>query len=85
MQIVLTHEHADAVLGLDDIRAVQPYSATNSIDPTPIYVTEYAMQRYLILDECVYVHFTCHSFTCPDKSNKHERCNCMMLWCAGSK
>ncbi|MFS8005036.1 putative RNA recognition motif domain, metallo-beta-lactamase, RNA-binding domain superfamily [Helianthus anomalus] len=24
--IVLTHEHADAVLGLDDIRAVQPFS-----------------------------------------------------------
>ncbi|XP_024926428.1 putative hydrolase C777.06c isoform X2 [Ziziphus jujuba] len=46
--IVLTHEHADAVLGLDDIRAVQPYSATNSIDPTPIYVTEYAMQSLAV-------------------------------------
>ncbi|KAA8519437.1 hypothetical protein F0562_013688 [Nyssa sinensis] len=41
--IVLTHEHADAVLGLDDIRAVQPYSPTNDIEPTPIYLTQYAM------------------------------------------
>ncbi|KAI5331580.1 hypothetical protein L3X38_021706 [Prunus dulcis] len=42
--IILTHEHADAVLGLDDIRAVQPYSPTNDIDPTPIYLTQYAME-----------------------------------------
>ncbi|GKU92636.1 hypothetical protein SLEP1_g6343 [Rubroshorea leprosula] len=41
--IILTHEHADAVLGLDDIRAVQPFSPTNDIDPTPIYLTEFAM------------------------------------------
>ncbi|KAL5977148.1 hypothetical protein ACLOJK_021490 [Asimina triloba] len=41
--ILLTHEHADAVLGLDDIRTVQPYSATNDIDPTPIYLTQFAM------------------------------------------
>lgn len=52
LQIVLTHEHADAVLGLDDIRAVQPYSAINNIDPTPIYLTQFAMERYLILNEC---------------------------------
>ncbi|KAM7500544.1 hypothetical protein LguiA_024958 [Lonicera macranthoides] len=42
--IVLTHEHADAVLGLDDIRTVQPYSPTNDIDPTPIYLTQHAME-----------------------------------------
>ncbi|KAL5773964.1 hypothetical protein ACOSP7_011521 [Xanthoceras sorbifolium] len=42
--IILTHEHADAVLGLDDIRAVQPYSATNDIDPTPVYLAQYAME-----------------------------------------
>ncbi|KAJ0018484.1 hypothetical protein Pint_10964 [Pistacia integerrima] len=42
--IILTHEHADAVLGLDDIRAVQPYSATNDIDPTPVYLTQFAME-----------------------------------------
>ncbi|RWR88774.1 putative hydrolase isoform X1 [Cinnamomum micranthum f. kanehirae] len=41
--IILTHEHADAVLGLDDIRAVQPYSPTNDIEPTPIYLTQFAM------------------------------------------
>ncbi|XP_058197432.1 putative hydrolase C777.06c isoform X1 [Rhododendron vialii] len=41
--IVLTHEHADAVLGLDDIRAVQPHSPTNDIAPTPIYLTREAM------------------------------------------
>ncbi|KAM6596045.1 hypothetical protein CsatA_006569 [Cannabis sativa] len=44
--IILTHEHADAVLGLDDIRAIQPHSPTNNIDPTPIYLTRYAMYRY---------------------------------------
>lgn len=41
--IILTHEHADAVLGLDDIRAVQPYSPINDIDPTPIYLSHHAM------------------------------------------
>ncbi|KAL4368939.1 hypothetical protein GQ457_05G027170 [Hibiscus cannabinus] len=41
--IILTHEHADAILGLDDIRAVQPHSPTNNIDPTAIYLTQYAM------------------------------------------
>ncbi|KAF3450375.1 hypothetical protein FNV43_RR06455 [Rhamnella rubrinervis] len=46
--IVLTHEHADAVLGLDDIRAIQPYSATNNIDPTPIYLTQFAMESLAI-------------------------------------
>ncbi|XP_020599785.1 putative hydrolase C777.06c isoform X2 [Phalaenopsis equestris] len=42
--IILTHEHADAILGLDDIRGVQPFSPTNDIDPTPIYLTQYAME-----------------------------------------
>ncbi|PHT40472.1 hypothetical protein CQW23_19326 [Capsicum baccatum] len=41
--IILTHEHADATLGLDDIRAVQPFSPTNDIDPTPVYLTQYSM------------------------------------------
>ncbi|XP_059665880.1 putative hydrolase C777.06c [Cornus florida] len=41
--IVLTHEHADAVLGLDDVRSVQPFSPTNDIDSTPIYLTQYSM------------------------------------------
>ncbi|KAF7801246.1 putative hydrolase [Senna tora] len=42
--IILTHEHADAVLGLDDIRAVQPFSPTNDIDPTPIYLSRHSME-----------------------------------------
>ncbi|KAK3207140.1 hypothetical protein Dsin_021186 [Dipteronia sinensis] len=42
--IILTHEHADAILGLDDIRAVQPHSPTNDIDPTPVYLAQYAME-----------------------------------------
>ncbi|GAB2279861.1 hypothetical protein Dimus_014499 [Dionaea muscipula] len=42
--IILTHEHADAVLGLDDIRAVQPFSPVNDIKPTPIYLSEDAME-----------------------------------------
>ncbi|XP_072952523.1 putative hydrolase C777.06c [Typha angustifolia] len=41
--IILTHEHADAILGLDDIRAVQPFSPTNNIDPTPIFLTQFAL------------------------------------------
>ncbi|TKY71924.1 hydrolase [Spatholobus suberectus] len=41
--IILTHEHADAVLGLDDIRAVQPFSSTNDIDPTAIYLSQHSM------------------------------------------
>lgn len=41
--IILTHEHADAILGLDDIRVVQPFSPTNDIDPTPIYLTQHSM------------------------------------------
>ncbi|XP_027915613.1 putative hydrolase C777.06c isoform X3 [Vigna unguiculata] len=43
--IVLTHDHADATLGLDDIRAVQPFSPTNDIDPTPVYLTQRSMER----------------------------------------
>ncbi|XP_004293551.1 PREDICTED: putative hydrolase C777.06c-like [Fragaria vesca subsp. vesca] len=46
--VVLTHEHADAVLGLDDIRTVQPYSPTNDIDPTPIYLTQFAMESIAV-------------------------------------
>ncbi|XP_071739558.1 putative hydrolase C777.06c [Rutidosis leptorrhynchoides] len=41
--IILTHEHADAVLGLDDIRSVQPFSPINDIKPTPIFLNQHAM------------------------------------------
>ncbi|GAB4840655.1 hypothetical protein Ancab_021422 [Ancistrocladus abbreviatus] len=46
--IILTHEHADAVLGLDDIRAVQPFSPTNDISPTPIYITQDTMDSVAV-------------------------------------
>ncbi|KAK1278077.1 hypothetical protein QJS04_geneDACA022148 [Acorus gramineus] len=46
--IILTHEHADAVLGLDDIRSIQPFSPTNDIDPTSIYLTQFAMDSIAI-------------------------------------
>ncbi|KAJ9146659.1 hypothetical protein P3X46_028896 [Hevea brasiliensis] len=41
--IILTHEHADAVLGLDDIRAVQRFSPKNDIDATPVFLSQTAM------------------------------------------
>ncbi|EEF30944.1 conserved hypothetical protein [Ricinus communis] len=41
--IILTHEHADAVLGLDDIRTVQPFSPTNEVDPVPVYLSQPTM------------------------------------------
>ncbi|KAL3616864.1 hypothetical protein CASFOL_039258 [Castilleja foliolosa] len=46
--IILTHEHADAVLGLDDIRTVQPFSPTNDINPTPIHLTQDAMESIAV-------------------------------------
>lgn len=46
--IILTHEHADAVLGLDDIRAIQPFSPTNDIDPTPIYLNQFSMDSIAV-------------------------------------
>lgn len=46
--IILTHEHADAVLGLDDIRAVQPFSPTNDITPTPIYLTQHSLDSVAV-------------------------------------
>lgn len=45
---MLTHEHADAVLGLDDIRVVQPFSPVNDIEPTPIFLTQEAMDSIVV-------------------------------------
>lgn len=42
LQIILTHEHADAVLGLDDVRVVQ-----HDTNPIPIYCTQFTMDRYI--------------------------------------
>ncbi|CAK9220290.1 unnamed protein product [Sphagnum troendelagicum] len=41
--LILTHEHADAILGLDNIRGVQPYSANNEIPPMPVYLSQHTM------------------------------------------
>ncbi|TVU45931.1 hypothetical protein EJB05_05441, partial [Eragrostis curvula] len=40
--IILTHEHADAVLGLDDLWMVQP-SSRNDIEQVPIFLTRFTM------------------------------------------
>ncbi|CAM6126731.1 unnamed protein product [Calypogeia fissa] len=42
--LILTHEHADAILGLDDIRGVQAYSSHNNIEPMPIFLTQRTME-----------------------------------------
>lgn len=42
--IILTHEHADAILGLDDIRGLQPFNANNLIEPTPVFLSQHSMQ-----------------------------------------
>lgn len=46
--IILTHEHADALLGLDDVRGVQPYNPNNDIDPTPVFVNQFTMDSVTI-------------------------------------
>ncbi|WCJ20726.1 Metallo-hydrolase/oxidoreductase superfamily protein [Euphorbia peplus] len=48
MPIILTHEHADAALGLDDVRALQSFSPTNDIDPTPVYLSRSSMDSVLL-------------------------------------
>ncbi|KAL6894596.1 hypothetical protein ACP4OV_008694 [Aristida adscensionis] len=42
--IILTHEHADAVLGLDDVWMVQPSSHRNDIDKVPIFLTQFTLE-----------------------------------------
>lgn len=46
--IILTHEHADAILGLDDIRDVLPCNTHSDIDPTPIFLNQFTMDSVAI-------------------------------------
>jgi len=46
--IILTHEHADALLGLDDVRGVQPYNHNNDIEPTPVFVNQFTMDSVTV-------------------------------------
>ncbi|BBN08925.1 phosphoribosyl 1,2-cyclic phosphate phosphodiesterase [Marchantia polymorpha subsp. ruderalis] len=41
--LLLTHEHADAMLGLDDIRGVQNYNSMNDIAAMPVFVSQHTM------------------------------------------
>nr|XP_025879525.1 uncharacterized protein LOC9269462 isoform X4 [Oryza sativa Japonica Group]XP_025879526.1 uncharacterized protein LOC9269462 isoform X4 [Oryza sativa Japonica Group] len=41
--IILTHEHADAVLGLDDVWVVQPSGCRNGLGKVPIFLTHFTM------------------------------------------
>ncbi|XP_066332393.1 putative hydrolase C777.06c [Miscanthus floridulus] len=41
--IILTHEHADAVLGLDDLWVALPSSQRNEIGKVPIFLTQFTM------------------------------------------
>lgn len=47
VQIILTHEHADAVLGLDDVWMVQPKGCSNDFRRVPIFLTQFTMDRSL--------------------------------------
>ncbi|KAG8062851.1 hypothetical protein GUJ93_ZPchr0003g18172 [Zizania palustris] len=42
-QIILTHEHADAVLGLDDVWVAQPSGCKNDFGQVPIFLTQFTM------------------------------------------
>ena len=45
VQIILTHEHADAVLGLDDVWVALPCSQRNDSDQIPIFLTQFKLDR----------------------------------------
>jgi hypothetical protein len=46
VQIILTNEHADAVLGLDEVWVVQPSNGRNGLEKIPIFLTQFTMDRY---------------------------------------
>ncbi|GAQ80972.1 metallo-beta-lactamase domain-containing protein [Klebsormidium nitens] len=41
--LILTHEHADAVFGLDDIRGVQAWSTQTEAQPLPVYLSQHSL------------------------------------------
>lgn len=49
VQIILTHEHADAVLGLDEVSVVQPRNGRDDIEQIPIFLTQFTMDRSIII------------------------------------
>ncbi|KAF8112195.1 hypothetical protein N665_0066s0069 [Sinapis alba] len=42
--IILTHEHADAILGLDDIRSFQPRGSAIDTNPLPVFLSQFTME-----------------------------------------
>jgi hypothetical protein len=49
VQIILTHEHADAVLGLDEVWVVQPRNDRNKSEQIPIFLTQFTMDRSILI------------------------------------
>ena len=49
MHIILTHEHADAVLGLDEVWVVQPRNDRNDVEQIPIFLTQFTMDRFVFI------------------------------------
>ncbi|KAL0846299.1 hypothetical protein Bca101_019545 [Brassica carinata] len=44
LPIILTHEHADAILGLDDIRSFQPRGSAIDTNPLPVFLSQFTME-----------------------------------------
>ncbi|RID43378.1 hypothetical protein BRARA_I00241 [Brassica rapa] len=42
--IILTHEHADAIHGLDDIRSFQPRGSATDTNPLPVFLSQFTME-----------------------------------------
>ncbi|CAI5526447.1 unnamed protein product [Closterium sp. Naga37s-1] len=45
--LILTHEHADAILGLDDVRGLQrfPRHAADHVEPLSVFLSRHCMAR----------------------------------------
>uniref|UniRef100_A0A0D9ZAZ7 Protein kinase domain-containing protein n=1 Tax=Oryza glumipatula TaxID=40148 RepID=A0A0D9ZAZ7_9ORYZ len=44
--IILTHEHADAILGLDDVWMIRPSDGRNDFGQVPVFLTQFTMDRF---------------------------------------